>query len=138
MKVRVVSFLVLLFPLVQNCGDPFEANVSQSLYPYEERPDFYHDVKLVEIRERDQLTRYEFDIAMSYASDPEVPVEYLVQFSTLIISAVCMNESGTAEGNSKSFRVSCSLPIPEDLYIMLRMRGPQEEEVAHEYHFPID
>lgn len=132
---KVFMILILLLFVFQNCGS-FKAANENRIYTYSSAPDFYHDIKLV-LLEVDELGRqqYSFDLAVSYAHDPSQAISYQVSFSTIKISSVCQVAEGTANGESKHFRVNCLLPVPDELYVQLVLVGPQEERVTRQYRY---
>lgn len=110
----------------QNCAE-FKRNSFFDIYPYSSKPDFFYDVQLVSSQEdEDGLQSYIFDIAISYAGDPNEEVNYTLVFKTPIVSEACI-ETGTANGNSKHFRVECIVPFEDELYVQLMMAGPSAE-----------
>jgi hypothetical protein len=135
MRWRHVPLVGLMFVIFQNCGS-FEADDRAGIYPYQVRPDFFYDVKLLRVEEDELMRqRYVFDIVASLAEDVGAEISYRVNFSTLIMSAVCQSTQGTVRGNAKHFRTQCLLPVPDDLYIQLQLFGPQGQELVEEFRF---
>ena len=130
-------FLSLFLFVFQNCGS-FESVDTPNLYSYTEKPDFFHDAKLVRAQ-NDNLGRREYlvDFAVSYSQDPKQDVVYQLQFSTLKISNVCNTVEEKASGENKHFRARCLIPVPESLFVQLTLLGPEEEgkQMTHIYRF---
>jgi len=135
MKLRLLTLLSFCFVVFQNCA-PFESAELFQVYSYSERPDFFYDLKLLRIEEDELLRqRFLFDVAATLAEAPAAPVHYRLSFSTLMIPAVCQTQEGIATGAAKHFRVSCLMPLPDDLYVQLELEGPQGQRQAEEYRF---
>lgn len=136
MNLKLLTALSTAFVIFQNCA-PFESSDDLfQVYPFSERPHFFYDLKLVRVEE-DELLRqsFVFDVAATLAEAPAAPVHYRLSFSTLIIPAVCQSQEGVATGASKHFRVSCLMPLPDDLYVQMELEGPQGQRQVEEYRF---
>ncbi len=131
-RLGLLSLFVFAF---QNCGE-FKAADDGIPYPYTAEPEFFYDVKLVRV-EVDNLGRkaYEFDVALSFATNPNQTVSYRMAYSTLDRSGICESEDRSASGNTKHARFSCLMPTPDILYIQLTLVGPEGEEVVEQYRF---
>ncbi len=133
-KYSLGLFILCLF-LFQNCGK-FEKIDDINFYSYTEAPDFYYDLKLVSVEiDSYQRQHYIFDLAMSYAHDPEQSITYQVLFSTLDISGVCNGQGGTADDESKNVRLQCLIPIEDKLFLQITLLGPRGEELVQQYSF---
>lgn len=135
MRIRSLGLLCLCVFLFQNCGS-FEAiEQGSDIAPFSQ-PNFFFDIQLVRV-DVDELKRerHIFDIVVSLASNPEAPVDYLVNFSTVLISGVCPSVQGIAEGATKHFRVQCTLPTPDELFVQLKLTGPSSETITLQYGF---
>ena len=131
---RMGLFSVMVFAF-QNCGG-FEAADRSVPYPYSTRPDFFFDVKMVSLR-TDELGResYNFDVAITFATNPNQSVNYRVAFSTLDRTGICRSVDQTAIGPNKHQRFPCTLPTPDDLYLQLTLLGPNGEENVEQFRF---
>ncbi len=130
-----LGLLSLCFFLFQNCGS-FEKAEVDNFYSYNEPPDFYYDLKLLRVElDQNQRQRYTFDLAMSYAHDPDQSITYQVLFSTLDISGVCRGQDGTADDDTKHVRLECLIPVEDRLFLQLTLLGPRDEEVVRQYSF---
>lgn len=132
---RHLALLSLCFFLFQNCGE-FKSSFESGFYSYTSAPDFFHDIKLVNSQvDSEGREEFTFDFAVTYAHDLDQSVTYRVAFSTLNFSTVCRSVDGTADGGSKHFRLSCKIPVEDDLFVQLTLVGPQREELVEEYRF---
>ena len=135
MKLKMLSLISFCFVAFQNCA-PFESATGFEVYSYRERPDFFYDLKLLRVEEDDLLRQnFIFDIAATMTDAPDAAVNYRVSFSTLIIPAVCQAQEGVAAGPSKHFRISCLMPIQDDLFVQLELEGPKGQRQVEEYRF---
>ncbi len=135
MSFKFLTLLSMTFVIFQNCA-PFKSADLFQVYSYSERPNFFYDLKLIRVVEDELLRqRFEFDVATTLAEAPAAPVNYRLSFSTLIIPEVCQTLEGVASGASKHFRVSCLMPLPDDLYVQLDLEGPQGQRQVEEYRF---
>ncbi|MEM7645559.1 MAG: hypothetical protein AAF203_01505 [Pseudomonadota bacterium] len=134
-SLKRLGLLSLCLFAFQNCGS-LNSAPQESATLFSENPVFFADMQLVSV-ETDDLRRelYTFDVALSLASNHEAPVEYLINFSTLIIVGVCSSVAGTAQGNTKHFRVQCLLPTPDDLYVQLNLSGPDNQTLTQQFQF---
>lgn len=133
---RWTLWLGPLFCLFQNCS-PFESVQLDSFYPYASQPQFFYDLQLVRIEEDELLRqRFVFDGVVSFVQDPTAAVSYQIDFSTLIIPAVCQSQMGEARTQaSKHFQVSCLLPVPDNLYVQMSLTGPAGETQQEQFQF---
>jgi len=131
-RLGLLSLCIFLF---QNCGE-FSGTGIEINYPYSSQPDFFYDIKLVSVETDDLgLKRFDFDVAISFASNINQAVSYRLAFSTLNRSRVCLSVDATADGSEKHDRYTCILPTPDDLYVQITLLGPTGEEVVEQFRF---
>ncbi len=127
--------IFLLIFVFQNCA-PFYANDESSIYSFRSPPDFYYDIKLAEVSVDSSLREsYRFDVAISFAHDPNLPVNYQLNYSTALLNPVCPASQGTAHQATKHLSLSCIIPTSDDLYVELILVGPNGETVTDRFRF---
>lgn len=130
-----MGLLAVCLSCFQNCGE-FKADPYAVYYTYSSRPDFFYDLKMVSV-EIDNLgrERYEFDLALSFATNVDQTVNYQMAFSTLDRSGICTTQELSAVGDSKHRRFTCMMPTPDVLYVQLTILGPTGEQEVRQYRF---
>lgn len=127
--------LILSAFLYQNCGG-FLANKSANIYSYQTAPTFFYDVQLAKVTVDSALRQsYQFDIAISYAQNPDSPLTYQMNFSTEKLNPVCPRSEGTLQADGKHFTVNCLIPTEDSLQVELIMVGPNNETVTDRFRF---
>ena len=134
-RVYLMGLLSLSFFTFQNCGE-FRAQADSIQSSQAGVPQFFYDLQPVEIS-IDAANRKHFilDFVVSLARDPDLPVSYKFQFSTLLITGVCRSAEGVASGAGKHFHIDCLMPTQEDMYVQLMLVGPDEETFVDQFRF---
>ena len=137
---RLIYRSLLFFVFIsffQNCGE-FKSPTDESLYSYSSRPDFFYDLRLVKV-EIDSLGRklYEFDLVVSFASDPDRDIHFQIAYSTLNRSAICPTQEFSSLQDGKHHHFQCLLPTPDTLYVRLSLilMGPEGKNEVRQYSF---
>ncbi|MCJ8276346.1 MAG: hypothetical protein MJK18_05870 [Bdellovibrionales bacterium] len=133
---RNLIFLYLCFFMFQNCA-PFESLDDTFFYTYQSRPDFFADFKLVETeqRENDGTQLFNFDLAVSYATNPAENLGYRVDFSTIAQSGICSFSEGLVNNTNNHVQVQCILPVDVQLFVRVMLRGVNGEQEEFQYSY---
>lgn len=135
LDIKNFIYLYFSFFLFQNCA-PFEPLIDSTMYPYSTQPAFFWDFKLVKT-EVDTSDRelFVFDLALSYASNPQENVGYRIDFSTISQTGICSFVDGTVNNQNNHIQAQCKLPVDDDLFVRLIFVGVNDEEQTQEFRY---
>lgn len=135
MKFQLFSLTLLAVFAFQSCGS-FEGVKESQEYPYSVGTDFFYGVQMVGVSQDDAgRSVYEFDVALSYAQDPDQAVSYQVNGYDEDFGRVCQTTGDDVEGEDRHFRVVCKQTLEGAIYIELRLEGPNDESTSQTWRF---